>query len=154
MASARLGRRAAAGAPCRAGGDPRGARGRPGTGRTATRAPPAAEGLLTKLSSQIRAQDQFALAASLERAQEAALADDHVTITFGSGERYSGQHVSGEQRAVAAAAAAVVGRPVSVKVNYRRDGEQPGADTAGGSDVQRFLKVFRGEVVKEISFGT
>ena len=116
--------------------------------------PPAAEGLLTKLSSQIRAQDQFALAASLERAQEAALADDQVTITFGSGERYSGQHVSGEQRAVAAAAAAVAGRPVSVKVNYRRDGEQPGADTAGVSDVQRFLKVFRGEVVKEISFGT
>ena len=115
---------------------------------------PAAEGLLTQLSSQIRAQDQFALAASLERAQEAALADDQVTITFGSGERYSGQHVSGEREAVAAAAAAVVGRPVSVKVNYRRDGAQSGADTAGVSDVQRFLKVFRGEVVKEISFGT
>ena len=96
----------------------------------------------------------MALAASLERAQEAALADDQVTITFGSGERYSGQHVIGEQRAVADAAAAVVGRPVSVKVNYRRDGEQPRADTAGGSDVQRVLKVFRGEVVKEISFGT
>ena len=63
--------------------------------------------------------------------------------------------MSGEQRAVVAAAAAVVGRPVSVKVNYSRDGEQPGAaDTAGGSDVQRFVKVFRGEVVKEISFGT
>ena len=116
--------------------------------------PPAAGGLLTELSSQIRAQDQFALAAFVERAEEAELADDHVTITFGSGERYAGQHVSGEQRAVAAAAAAVVGRPVSVKVNYRRDGEQPGADSAGGSDVQRFLKVFRGEVVKEISFGT
>ena len=115
---------------------------------------PAAEGLLTKLSSQIRAQDRFALAASLERAQEATLADDQVTITFGSGERYSGQLVSGEQSAVAAAAAAVVGRPVSVKVSYRRDGAQAGADTAGGSDVQRFLKVFRGEVVKEISFGT
>ena len=115
---------------------------------------PAAEGLLTKLSSQIRAQEQFALAASLERAQEAELSADHVTITFGSGERYSGQHVSGAQRAVADAAAAVVGRPVSVKVNYRRDGAQPEADTAGGSDVQRFLKVFRGEVVKEISFGT
>ena len=115
---------------------------------------PAAKGLLTELSSQIRAQDQFALAASLERAQEAALADDQVTISFDSGERYSGQHVSGAQRAVAAAAAAVVGRPVSVKVNYRRDGEQPEADGAGGSDVQRFLKVFRGEVVKEISFGT
>ena len=115
---------------------------------------PAAEGLLTELSSQIRAQDQFALAASLERAQEAALSDDQVTVTFGSGERYSGQHVSGEQRAVAAAAAAVVGRSVSVKVSYRRDGTQAGADTAGGSDVQRFLKVFRGEVVKEISFGT
>ena len=116
--------------------------------------PAAAEGLLTKLSSQIRAHEQFALAASLERAHEAALSDDQVTITFGSGERYSGQHVIGEQRAVAAAAAAVAGRPVTVKVNYRRDGEQPGADTAGGSDVQRFLKVFRGEVVKEISFGT
>lgn len=116
--------------------------------------PAAAEGLLTELSSRIRAHDQFALAASLERAQEAALADDQVTVTFGSGERYSGQHVSGEQGAVAAAAAAVVGRPVSVKVNYRREGEQPQADTAGGSDVQRFLKVFRGEVVKEISFGT
>jgi hypothetical protein len=116
--------------------------------------PPAAECLLAKLSSQIRAQDQFALAASLERAQEAALADDHVTITFSSGERYSGQHVSGEQRAVAAAAAAVVGRPVSVKVNYRRDGAQAGAGSAEGSDVQRFLKVFRGEVVKEISIGT
>ena len=115
---------------------------------------PAAEGLLTQLSSQIRAHDQFALAASLERAREAALSDDQVTITFGSGERYSGQHVTGEQRAVAAAAAAVVGRPVSVKVNYRRDAEQPQADTARGSDVQRFLKVFRGEVVKEISFGT
>lgn len=117
-------------------------------------APPPAEGLLTELSSQVRAQDQLALAASLERAQEAALADDQVTITFGSGERYSGQHVSGEQRAVAAAAAAVVGRPVSVKVHYRRDGAQPGADPAGAGDVQRFLKVFRGEVVKEISFGT
>ncbi len=116
--------------------------------------PPAAEGLLAKLGSQIRAHEQLALAASLERAQEAALSDDQVTITFGSGERYSGQHVIGEQRAVAAAAAAVVGRPVSVKVNYRRDGEQPRADTAGGGDVQRFLKVFRGEVVKEISFGT
>ena len=116
--------------------------------------PPAAEGLLTQLSSRIRAQDQFALAASLERAQEAALGDDGVTITFGAGERYSGQHVGGEERAVAAAAAAVVGRPVSVRVSYRRDPEQPAADAAGGSDVQRFLKVFRGEVVKETSFGT
>ena len=115
---------------------------------------PAAEGLLTELSSQIRTHEQFALAASLERAQEAVLSEDQVTITFGSGERYQGQHVIGEQRAVAAAAAAVAGRPVTVKVNYRRDGEQPGADPAGGSDVQRFLKVFRGEVVKEISFGT
>ena len=116
--------------------------------------PPAAEGLLAELSSQIRAHEQFALAASLERAQEAVLSEDQVTITFGSGERYQGQHVIGEQRAVAAAAAAVAGRPVTVKVNYRRDGEQPAADPAGGGDVQRFLKVFRGEVVKEISFGT
>ena len=116
--------------------------------------PPAADGLLTKLSAQIRTHDQFALAASLERAQGAEVDGDRLTITFGSRERYPGQHVTGEQRVVAAAAAAVVGRPVSVKVSYDREGDQPRSDTAGGSDVQRFLKVFRGEVVKEISFGT
>ena len=116
--------------------------------------PPAADGLLTKLSAQIRTHDQFALAASLERAQGAEVDGDRLTITFGSRERYSGQHVTGEQRVVAAAAAAVVGRPVSVKVSYDRDGDQPRPGTAGGGDVQRFLKVFRGEVVKEISFGT
>ena len=116
--------------------------------------PPAAAGLLKELSDRLRAHDQLALAASLERAQGVAVSDDRLTITFGSRERYSGEHVIGEQRAVAAAAAAVVGRPVSVKVNYHRAGEQPRPDIAAESDVQRFLKVFRGEVVKEISFGT
>jgi DNA polymerase-3 subunit gamma/tau len=117
-------------------------------------ATPAADGLLTDLSAQIRAHEQFALAASLERAQGVAVSGDRLTVTFGSRERYSGEHVIGEQRAVAAAAAVVVGRPVGVKVSYHREGEQPRPDSAEGTDVQRFLKVFRGEVVKEISFGT
>ena len=96
------------------------------------------------------------MAATLERAQEAALAGDQVTVTFAAGERYSGTRVSGEPRAVAAAASAAVGRPVNVNVAYRdaREQPQPGAAAADSDDVARVLKIFRGEVVKENSYGT
>jgi hypothetical protein len=121
---------------------------------TPAAAPPAGDGLLPAISEQIRGQNQLSLAASLERALSVEVSGDQVTVTFGVRERYSGEHVIGEQRVVAAAATAVVGRPVTVKVAYRRDGEQPGAGAASGGDVERFRKVFRGEVVKEASYGT
>ena len=121
---------------------------------TPAAAPPAGDGLLPAISEQIRGQNQLSLAASLERALSVEVSGDQVTVTFGVRERYSGEHVIGEQRVVAAAAAAAVGRPVTVKVAYRRDGEQPGAGAASGGDVERFRKVFRGEVVKEVSYGT
>lgn len=120
-------------------------------------APPAATGLLAEISARIRAQNLLALAASLERAQEAAVAGDQVTVTFAAGERYSGTRVSGEPRAVAAAAAEVLGRPVNVTVAYRDARQQPqpaAGGAAAGSEVARVLKIFRGEVVKENSYGT
>ena len=120
-------------------------------------APPAATGLLAEIGARIRAQNLLALAASLERAREAAVAGDQVTVTFAAGERYSGARVSGEARAVAAAASAAVGREVNVNVAYRDAGEeqpQAGAAAAAGSDVARVVKIFRGEVIKEQSYGT
>ena len=119
-------------------------------------APPAATGLLAEIGARIREQNLLALAASLERAQEAAVAGDQVTVTFAAGERYSGTRVSGEARAVAAAASAAVGRQVNVNVAYRdarAEQPQPGA-AAAGSDVARVVKIFRGEVIKEQSYGT
>ena len=123
-------------------------------GRAAGAAPEsAATGLLAELSARIREQNQLALAASLERALGAAVAGDQVTVTFAAGERYSGARVSGAQRELAAAAAAVVGRPVTVAVAYQGAPEQPPPAAAAGGGVARVLKVFRGEVVKEISNG-
>lgn len=123
-------------------------------GRAAGAAPePAATGLLAELSARIREQNQLALAASLERALGAAVAGDQVTVTFAAGERYSGARVSGAQRELAAAAAAVVGRPVTIAVAYQGAPEQPPPTAAAGGGVARVLKVFRGEVVKEISNG-
>ena len=119
-------------------------------------APPAATGLLAEIGARVREQNLLALAASLERAQEAAVAGDQVTVTFAAGERYSGTRVSGEARAVAAAASAAVGRQVNVNVAYRdarAEQPQPGA-AAAGSDVARVVKIFRGEVIKEQSYGT
>lgn len=113
-------------------------------------APPAATGLLAELSARIRGQNQLGLAASLERALGAAVAGDRVTVTFAAGERYSGGRVSGAQRELAAAAAAVVGRPVTVSVAYEGAPEQQPVAAAAGGDVARVLKIFRGEVVKEI----
>ncbi len=120
-------------------------------------APPAATGLLAEIGARIREQNLLALAASLERAREAAVAGDQVTVTFAAGERYSGARVSGEARAVAAAASAAVGREVNVNVAYRDAREeqpQAGAAAAAGSDVARVVKIFRGEVIKEQSYGT
>lgn len=118
-------------------------------------APPAASGLLSEISARIREQKLLALAASLERALGAEVAGDQVTVTFAAGERYSGTRVSGEQRVVAAAAEAVVGRPVTVNVTYRGASEQQAPpDAAADGDAARVVKVFRGEVVKEISYGT
>ena len=117
--------------------------------------PPAADDLLPKISARIRDRNLLSLAASLERAVSVEVAGSQVTVTFGARDRYSGEQVIGEQQVVAAAAGAVVGGPVTVKVAYRRDGAaQPDASTAAGGDVERFRKVFRGEVVKEISHGT
>ena len=114
---------------------------------------PAATDLLAELSARIREQNQLALAASLERALGAAVAGDQVTVTFAAGERYSGARVSSAQRELAAAAAAVVGRAVTVAVAYQGAPEQPPPAAAAGGGVARVLKVFRGEVVKEISNG-
>ena len=117
-------------------------------------APAAGEGLLPEIGAQLRAQNLLSLAASLERALGVVVSGEQVTITFGARERYSGERVVGDQRAVAAAVATLVGRPVSVTVTYQRDGDQAQPDAAVESDVARVLKVFRGEVVKEISYGT
>jgi len=58
---------------------------------------------------------------------------------------------------MAAVASDILGRAVSVGVDYRRD---PVAVAAGApaaapehADVERFCKIFRGEVVKEIAHG-
>ena len=138
----------------------------------ATAAPPTApetgtvDPVLQQISAKIRDQNLLSLAASLERALATEVADDRVTVTFGVRDRYPGEHVIGEQKVVSAAASEVLGRAVAIKVAYHRPDEQPraaapataaggGDHGAGGSgDVERFRKVFRGEVVKEISHGT
>jgi hypothetical protein len=99
----------------------------------------------------------MSLAASVERAEEAVVADGRVTMTFAAGDRYHGGKVADAQQTVASAASEILGRPVSVGVDYRRDRapEGPPADASGSEhpDVGRFCKIFRGEVVKEIAHG-
>ena len=111
--------------------------------------------LLRALVAQIRSRNLLSLAASLERALGTEVSADRVTVTFGPRDGYSGEHVSGEQRVIAEVAAVELGRPVAVTVTHqgreRRANSGSGSDS--GSDVERFRKVFRGEVIKEISHG-
>ena len=122
---------------------------------------PAAPGggpeLLHEIAARVRGQNQMSLAASVERAEAAAVAGERVTMTFAAGDRYHGGQVANAQQTVASAASEILGRPVSVGVDYRRDpapagpsAPEPGPEHA---DVGRFCKIFRGEVVKEIVHG-
>ena len=113
--------------------------------------------LLHQIAARVRAQNQMSLAASVERAVAAVVDAGRVTMTFGPADRYAGGQVANAQQTVAAAASEILGRPVSVGVDYRRDREAApaGARPAApeDADVGRFCKIFRGEVVKEIADG-
>ncbi len=113
--------------------------------------------VLHQIGARVRAQNQMSLAAAVERAVAAVVAADRVTMTFAAADRYAGGQVVNAQQAVAAVASDILGRAVSVGVDYRRD---PVAVAAGApaaapehADVERFCKIFRGEVVKEIAHG-
>ena len=115
--------------------------------------------LLRALVAQIRSRNLLSLAASLERALGTEVSADRVTVTFGPRDGYSGEHVSGEQRVIAEVAAVELGRPVAVTVTHQgrerraNSGSRGDSGSDSGSDVERFRKVFRGEVIKEISHG-
>ena len=120
-------------------------------------APGGAPELLHEIGARVRAGNQMSLAASVERAVAAVVEADGVTITFAAGDRYHGGNVAGAQQTVAAAASEILGRAVSVGVDYRRDrgaaSAAAQAASAEDADVGRFCKIFRGEVVKEIVHG-
>ena len=129
----------------------------PSGAAAAPAAPDGAPELLHEIGARVRAQNQMSLAASVERAEEAVVTDDRLTMTFAAADRYHGGKVANAQQTVASAASEILGRPVSVGVDYRRDREPEGppADASGPehADVGRFCKIFRGEVVKEIAHG-
>ena len=116
-----------------------------------------APGVLHEIGARVRAQNQMSLAASVERAVAAVVEADRVTMTFAAADRYHGGQVTSAQQVVASAASKILGRPVSIGVDYRREqGSAGGAAPAAASengDVGRFCKVFRGEVIKEIAHG-
>ena len=104
----------------------------------------------------MRAQNQMSLAASVERAVAAELRADRLDMTFAASDRYHGGQVAAAQQRVAAAASEILGRPVRIGVDYRRDQAAPAAGAPAApenADVGRFCKIFRGEVVKEIAHG-
>ena len=113
--------------------------------------------MLHEIGARVRALNQMSLAASVERAEAAVVEADRVTITFAASDRYHGGQVASAQQTVATAASEILGRPVTVGVDYRREqGASGGAAPAAGpedADVGRFCKVFRGEVIKEIAHG-
>ncbi len=114
--------------------------------------------VLHEISARVRAQNQLSLAANLEKAVATVVDGGRVTVTFAAGDRYAGGQVVNAQQTVAAAASEILGRPVSIGVDYRREpaAAPEGADRAApeNADVGRFCKIFRGEVVKEIAHGT
>ena len=120
-------------------------------------ADPAPEAL-HEISARVRAQNQLSLAANLEKAVATVVDGGRVTVTFAAGDRYAGGQVVDAQQTVAAAASEILGRPVSIGVDYRREPaaapEGAGRATPENADVGRFCKIFRGEVVKEIAHGT
>ena len=114
--------------------------------------------VLHEISARVRAQNQLSLAANLEKAVATVVDGGRVTVTFAAGDRYAGGQVVNAQQTVAAAASEILGRPVSIGVDYRREpaAAPEGADRAApeNADVGRVCKIFRGEVVKEITHGT
>jgi DNA polymerase-3 subunit gamma/tau len=123
---------------------------------TATAVPEGAGEVLHDIAARVRAQNQMTLAASVERAVAAAVEPGRVTVTFAASDRYHGGQVAAAQQVVAAAASEILGRPVRVGVDYRRDQEAAAAESPAApqdADVGRFCKIFRGEVVKEIAHG-
>ena len=120
-------------------------------------ADPAPEAL-HEISARVRAQNQLSLAANLEKAVATVVDGGRVTVTFAAGDRYAGGQVVDAQQTVAAAASEILGRPVSIGVDYRREPaaapEGAGRAAPENADVGRFCKIFRGEVVKEIAHGT
>ena len=114
--------------------------------------------VLHEISARVRAQNQLSLAANLEKAVATVVDGGRVTVTFAAGDRYAGGQVVNAQQTVAAAASEILGRPVSIGVDYRREpaAAPDGADRAApeNADVGRVCKIFRGEVVKEITHGT
>ena len=138
----------------------------PAPAEPAGKAPPAvaagteagdAPKVLHEIGARVRAQNQMSLAASVERAEAAVVEADRVTITYAASDRYHGGQVASAHQTVASAASEILGRPVRVGVDYRREqGAAGGAAPAAGpedADVGRFCKVFRGEVIKEIAHG-
>ena len=123
---------------------------------TVTAAPGGAGEVLHDIAARVRAQNQMSLAASVERAEAAVVEPGRVTVTFAASDRYHGGQVAAAQQMVAAAASDILGRPVRVGVDYRRDQSAAVADSPAApedADVGRFCKIFRGEVVKEITHG-
>ena len=118
----------------------------------------AAPDVLHDISARVRAQNQLSLAAALERAVATEVDGGRVTVTFAAGDRYAGGQVVNAQQTVASAASEILGRPVSVGVDYRREQGAAAASARAAApedpDVGRFCKMFRGEVVKEIAHGT
>ena len=122
------------------------------------RASDAGPEVLHEISARVRAQNQLSLAANLEKAVATVVDGGRVTVMFAAGDRYAGGQVVNAQQTVAAAASEILGRPVSIGVDYRREpaAAPEGADRAApeNADVGRVCKIFRGEVVKEITHGT
>ena len=122
------------------------------------RASDAGAEVLHEISARVRAQNQLSLAANLEKAVATVVDGGRVTVMFAAGDRYAGGQVVNAQQTVAAAASEILGRPVSIGVDYRREpaAAPEGADRAApeNADVGRVCKIFRGEVVKEITHGT
>ena len=128
---------------------------RPAAGAPA--APGDAPEVLHEIGARVRAQNQMSLAASVERAQAAVVEAGRVTVTFAASDRYHGGQVAGAQQTLAAVASEILGRPVSVGVDYQREQGREAADARAAApenvDVGRFCKIFRGEVIKEITHG-
>ena len=113
--------------------------------------------VLHEIGARVRAQNQMSLAASVERAVASVVEADRVTMTFAAADRYHGGKVASAQQTVAAAASEILGRPVSIGVDYRHDRDPAGAGERAAApenaDVGRFCKIFRGEVVEEKAHG-
>lgn len=109
--------------------------------------------LAKQMSVLIREQNLQSLASSFEQAMDVSLSGNLLTLEFGIGDRYSGEHVTGEQRLITTIASKIAGQPVEVKVKYSGKDLGKNESTDTGGDVEQVRKVFRGEIIEEISNG-